>query len=485
VTALIAEPAIATTTSSLSAIYAAQRAAFTTSGAPDYARRMRALGTLRDLLQSNRAALADAISDDFGGRSRDETLILEVLPLLDEIAHARRSLAKWMRPKRVSGTWFLLPASAYVVHQPLGVVGVIGAWNYPLLLTLGPLIDALAAGNHVMLKPSELTPRCAELIAQMIGEGFPHDYVTVITGGPEVASEFSALPFDHLLFTGSTRVGAMVMRAASDNLTPVTLELGGKSPAIVHASYPIERAIHRIIVGKLYNAGQTCIAPDYVLVPRGREAEVERAAQEIVPRLYPTLVGNPDYTRILSRGHYARLETALADAAARGARVMPINPRSEQCTRENKVIAPTLVFDVPGDATLMRDEIFGPILPVMTYASFDEAIRFVNARPRPLALYYFDDDRDRVTRLLRETTAGGVTINDVLLHIGQHALPFGGVGSSGLGRYHGRAGFETFSNRKGVTMQRRIRLTGLLAPPFTEKTRSLIRRLLAIAGRSG
>jgi len=482
VTALIAEPAIATPTSSLSALYTAQRAAFT-AGAPDYARRIRALETLRDLLQSNQAALADAISEDFGGRSREETLILEVLPLLDEIGHARRSLAKWMRPRRASGTWFLLPAGAYVVHQPLGIVGVIGAWNYPLLLTLGPLIDALGAGNHVMLKPSELTPRCAALVAQLIGKSFPSDYVTVVTGGPDVAGEFAALPFDHVLFTGSTRIGAMVMRAASDNLTPVTLELGGKSPAIVHARYPIERAIHRIIVGKLYNAGQTCIAPDYVLVPRGREADVERVTREIVPRLYPTLVTNPDYTRILSRGHYTRLEAALANAAARGARVIPINPSGEACTRENKVIAPTLVFDVPGDADLMRDEIFGPILPVVSYDSLDEAIRFVNARPRPLALYYFDDDRERVDRLLRDTTAGGVTINDVLLHIGQHSLPFGGVGPSGMGRYHGRTGFETFSNRKGVMVQQRIRLTGLLAPPFTEKTRSLIRRLLAVAGR--
>ena len=481
-TAVIADPSTATTPSSLDELHAAQRASFAT-GAPDYARRMRALATLSDLLRSHQAELADAVSEDFGGRSRDETLVLELLPLLDQIRHARRSLAKWMRPRRVSPTWFLLPASAYVVHQPLGVVGVIGAWNYPLLLTFSPVIDALAAGNHVMMKPSEITPRTAELIAGLVAEGFAPEYLTAVTGGPEVASAFAALPFDHLLFTGSTRVGALIMRAASANLTPVTLELGGKSPAIVHESYPMDRAIERILVGKLYNAGQTCIAPDYLLVPRGREPDVERAARALVPKLYPTLVDNADYTRILSRSHYQRLEAALADAADRGARVVTINPANEPCTSENRVLAPTLVFDVPPDAPLMRDEIFGPILPVVSYESLADAIRFVNDRPRPLSLYYFDDDRTRVARVLRDTVSGGVTINDVLLHIGQHSLPFGGVGPSGMGRYHGSNGFETFSNRKGVMTQHRIRLTGLLAPPFTERTRGLIRRLLALAAR--
>jgi coniferyl-aldehyde dehydrogenase len=471
------------TTSSLEDRFGAQRIAFAQAGAPDYNRRMAALRTLRNLVRSHRDALADAVSADFGGRSPDETLALEVLPLIDEIQNARASLAQWMRPRPVSPTWFLMPARAYVVHQPLGVVGVIGAWNYPVLLTFGPLIDAIAAGNHVMLKPSELTPRTAALMSAIITEGFAPSYVTVVTGGPEVGAEFAALPFDHLLFTGSTRVGALVLQAASANLTPVTLELGGKCPAIIHESYSIPRAMKRILAGKLYNAGQTCIAPDYVLAPRGREEAIESAARAAVSQLYPTLVNNADYTRIINAAHYARLEATVRDAADRGARVVSLHGRDDVCTIENKVFPPTLVFDVPNDTILMREEIFGPIVPIVTYDSIADAVRFVEDRPRPLALYYFDDDRDRVARMLRDTTSGGVTINDVVLHIGQHSLPFGGVGSSGMGRYHGGAGFETFSNRKGVMMQRRIRFTGMLAPPYTARTRSLLRRLLGIAGR--
>jgi coniferyl-aldehyde dehydrogenase len=481
VTALTADqPA---TTSSLEHRFAAQRAAFLNAGAPDYDRRMRALRTLSDLLRSHRDALAGAVSADFGGRSPDETLALELLPLLDQIHHARTSLARWMRPQPVSPTWFLRPARAYVVHQPLGVVGVIGAWNYPVLLTFGPLIDAIAAGNHVMLKPSELTPQTAALLSEIIAERFAPEHATVVTGGHEVAAAFAALPFDHLLFTGSTRVGSLVLQAASANLTPVTLELGGKCPAIVHESYSIQRAMERILAGKLYNAGQTCIAPDYVLAPRGRNDAIEAAARDVVSRLYPTLANNTDYTRILSTSHYARLEAAVQEAADRGARVVRLNGRDDVCTIENKVFPPTLVFDVPPDAALMRDEIFGPVLPIVGYGSDAEAMRYVNERPRPLALYYFDDDKDRVGRVLTETTSGGVTINDVVLHMGQHSLPFGGVGPSGMGRYHGRAGFETFSNRKGVMVQRRVRFTGMLSPPYTARTRSLLRRLLGVAGR--
>jgi len=464
------------------ATYALQRAALAADGAPDFARRMHALAALADELRARQNELADAISADFGGRSRDETLLLELLPLLDLIRYARASLAGWMKPRRVAPTWFLLPSRALIVYQPLGVVGVIGAWNYPLLLTLGPVVDALAAGNHVMIKPSELTPRTAALIGDLIAERFPGEYVSATLGGPEVGEAFAALPFDHLLFTGSTRVGALVMRAASANLTPVTLELGGKSPAIVHESYPLASALERILVGKLYNCGQTCIAPDYLLAPRGRDGEIERAARSLVSRVYPRLVANDDYTRILSRGHYQRLFDGVTEARERGARVVPINPGGEDCTPENKVFPPTLVFDAPLDSAIMRDEIFGPVLPVVAYDSLAEAIRFVNDRPRPLALYYFDNDRDRVEAVLRETTSGGVTVNDVLLHIGQHGLPFGGVGPSGMGHYHGFHGFETFSKKKGVMLQSGTRFTGLLAPPFTQRTRAIISRLLSLSG---
>jgi coniferyl-aldehyde dehydrogenase len=457
-----------------------QRARF--AGAPpDYDQRILALHTLRDALRTREAALADAISADFGGRSRHETRLLELLPLTDLIRHACSSLAGWMKPRRAASSWFLLPSRAYTIHQPLGVVGIMGAWNYPLLLTIGPLVDALAAGNHAMLKPSELAPETAAVLAQLFSDAFPTEYVAAITGDVDVSAVFAALPFDHLVFTGSSRVGELVMRAASRNLTPVTLELGGKSPAIVHSTYPLEKALRRILVGKLLNAGQTCIAPDYVLVPRGSEFDVERMAPDIVRALYPRLVDNTDYTRILSATHYAQLTDLVDGARAFGAHVLTINPASEACSIGNKVFPPTLVFNPPGNSRLMRDEIFGPILPVMTYASLDEAIAFVNARPRPLALYYFDDDRDRVDLVVSATTSGGVTVNDVLLHIAQHDLPFGGVGPSGMGHYHGRDGFERFSKKKGVMIQARRPFSAWLAPPFTARKDALIRRLLSLA----
>ncbi|HVX39142.1 MAG TPA: coniferyl aldehyde dehydrogenase [Gemmatimonadaceae bacterium] len=466
----------------LTELFAAQRAAFE-RGAPSYERRMEALLGLRNALREHEHELADAISADFGGRAIEETRLLELLPLLDLIRYARRHLASWMRPRRARGTWFLLPAKAYILPQPLGVVGVIGAWNYPVLLTLGPVVDAIAAGNHVMIKPSELVPRTSALLAAMISDRFPADYATVVNGGREVGEAFSALPFDHLVFTGSTGVGSLVMRAASANLTPVTLELGGKSPAIVHESYPLDKALRRILQGKLYNAGQTCIAPDYLLAPAGSEGDIESIATKIVADLYPRLVDNTDYTRILSTSHYERIQGAVAEAQLRGARVVAINPAKDVCSHENKVLPPTLIFDPPPNAEIMRTEIFGPVLPVVPYRTLDEAIAFVNARPRPLALYYFDNDQTRIAAVLARTTSGGVTVNDVLYHIGQHGLPFGGVGPSGMGHYHGRHGFERLSKMKGVMVQGRLAPTGMFAPPFTGRVRAMITRLLGIAGR--
>ena len=460
----------------------AQREAFA-HGAPDYARRMDALAALRDALSSRSAELARAVSADFGGRSRDETLTLELLPLFDQIRHARRHLERWMRPRRVRSTWFLLPSRAYVLYQPLGVAGVIGAWNYQLLLTLGPVVDALAAGNHVMLKPSEITPRTADVIAELIARHFEPSYVSCVVGGPDVASAFSSLAFDHLFFTGSTRVGRLVMKAAAEHLTPVTLELGGKSPAIVHESYPLRTAVERIAVGKLMNAGQTCVAPDYVLLPDRKRDEFEQLYASTVARLYPRLVDNDDYTRIVSGAHYERLASYVADAQSRGARVVMINPAGERCAADNRVFPPTLVFSPADEMLAMQQEIFGPILPVVTYRSVDEAIAFVNARPRPLALYYFDEHRGRVDRVLRDTLSGGVTINDCVFHLGQHNLPFGGVGQSGIGHYHGFDGFERFSKKRAVMVQRRVAATALLRPPYGARTRALLDRLLKLSLR--
>jgi coniferyl-aldehyde dehydrogenase len=456
----------------------AQRAAFA-RGAPNYRRRMDALARLRDGLRRHEEELVRAVSDDFGGRSHDETRALELFPLYDQVRFARRHLTRWMRRRRVRSSWFLQPSRAFYQYQPLGVVGVIGAWNYQLLLTLGPLIDALAAGNHVMIKPSEMTPRSADVIARLVADSFPPDFITCVTGGPEIASAFAALPFDHLFFTGSTRVGQLVMQAAAANLTPVTLELGGKSPAIVHESYPLRRATDRIVTGKLYNAGQTCVAPDYVLLPHGAAAEFERHARRVTAELYPHLAANPDYTRIVSQRHVERLRRLIDDAATKGARVVTLGG-DDRGTGDGKLVPPALIFEPDETMSVMHEEIFGPLLPVVTYSTLDEAIAYVNARPKPLALYYFDANPHRRSEVLERTMSGGVTFNDCVFHLGQHNLPFGGVGPSGMGQYHGFDGFVTFSKKRGVMVQRRWAATALFRPPWRRRRR-LLDGLLRIA----
>jgi len=472
-----------TTEETLRGVLDTQRAAFA-RGAPGYRQRMDALKALRDGLHAHQDELLRAVSDDFGGRAHEETLLLELFPLYDQIGHARRHLKRWMRRRKVPSAWFLQPSRAFYQYQPLGVVGVIGAWNYQLLLTVGPMIDALAAGNHVIVKPSEVTPRSAEVLRMVVSQAFPPEYVTCVTGGPDVAGVLTSLPFDHLFFTGSTRVGQMVMQSAAANLTPVTLELGGKSPAIVHESYPLARAAERIMMGKLFNAGQTCVAPDYVLLPAGKEAEWEAEARRVSASLYPRLSDNADYTRIVSDRHYDRLRGAVDDAAAKGARVVELRPSEDgQPSDGDRLIPPTLVFGPTDGMQVMREEIFGPVLPVVAYRTLDEAIEYVNARPRPLALYYFDESGRRVDQVLARTMSGGVTINDCVYHLGQHNLPFGGVGPSGMGHYHGFDGFVTFSKKRGVMVQRRVASTALLHAPYKGRTRTLIDALLKLALR--
>ncbi len=466
----------------MQSLLALQQAAFA-QGAPDYARRMQALAGLRDGLRSHQAQLLQAVSEDFGGRAEAETLTLELFPLYDQIRHARRQLKRWMRRREVGSTWYLQPSRAFVQYQPLGVVGVIGAWNYQLVLTLGPLIDVLAAGNHAMVKPSEMTPRSAQVIADIIAERFAPDYVSCVTGGAQTAAAFSALPFNHLFFTGSTRVGQKVMQAAAANLTPVTLELGGKSPAIVHDSYPLGLAASRILRAKLYNAGQTCVAPDYLLLPQGREAEFEAHAAKVVTTLYPTLLNNPDYTRIVSHPHYQRLQALIDDAEQKGARVVRFHSDDAQAMQDNKLMAPMLVFGATDAMLLMQQEIFGPILPVVSCQTLDDAIDYVNARPQPLALYYFDEDMRRVDAVLAKTLSGGVTVNDCLVHLGQHNLPFGGVGQSGIGHYHGFDGFVTFSKKRGVMVQRRWAATALFRAPYNRRMRAMLALLVRLVTR--
>jgi coniferyl-aldehyde dehydrogenase len=462
----------------LEEMLALQRSAFMERGATDYRSRRKSLDALLRALLARQEGFIKAINEDFGGRARQETLLLEVFPLVEQIRHAKRHLKAWMKPRSVATGWAFLPARARVVYQPLGVVGITSPWNYPLLLSISPLVCALSAGNHVMLKPSEFAPRTAVLVKEMLSEIFAPDYVSVVLGDAEVSSRFTSLPFDHLIFTGSTRVGKKVMRAASENLTPVTLELGGKSPALLQQDYPLEVALPRIMTGKLYNAGQTCIAPDYVLVQEEARERFVAGAAEAIAKLYPGLVDNPDYTRVINARQYDRLKGLLNDAQAKGAKVLQINPRGEECNALNRVFPPTLVYGVTDEMALMQEEIFGPILPVVTYKRVEDALLYINERPRPLALYYFDQDRRRVDEVLKRTISGGVTINDVILHIAQNNLPFGGVGPSGMGQYHGFDGFETFSKKKGILLQSRFAATSILRPPYGKLAGRMIKFLI-------
>lgn len=435
------------------------------------------LSHLERLLTENSGAIEAAISADFGNRSVHETRLLEIFPALSAVRDARKHVKSWMKSRRSWASMWFLPARNEIRPQPLGVVGIIVPWNYPVYLAVAPLAAALAAGNRVLLKMSELTPKTSELFAKLVAQYFSADQVTVINGDAEVAQAFSTLSFDHLLFTGSTSVGKHVMRAAAENLTPVTLELGGKSPAIIGPECRIDEAAAKIMFGKCLNAGQTCIAPDYVLLPRAQEQAFAKAAQQAVADLYPSLARNADYTSIVNGRHHQRLSDYLTDAAARGASVLPISPASESMEGSGK-IAPTLVANVNDDMRLMQDEIFGPILPLVPYDNLDEAIRYVNSRPRPLALYYFGNFDDHIQRVLNETIAGGVTINDTLLHISQDGLPFGGVGPSGMGAYHGKHGFETFSKMKPIFHQSPLNGLALFKPPFGKRFDTLIKLLL-------
>ncbi|HEY6941837.1 coniferyl aldehyde dehydrogenase, partial [Dokdonella sp.] len=436
--------------------------------------RLDRLMRLRTAVAENEERFEAVISADFGHRSATETTIAETLFLLGEIKHAARHVKSWMAPRRIATALQFMPAKNRLLPQPLGVVGIIAPWNYPLQLTLAPAIGAIAAGNRVMIKPSELTPRFAALLREIIAAKFAPTEMIVTGVEDDIAKAFATLPFDHLVFTGSTRVGRLVAEAAGRNLTPITLELGGKSPAIVGEGARMPHAIERIVLGKLLNAGQTCIAPDYVLLPRARVQEFIDGARAAVARLYPRLAENPQYAGIASERHYARL-SGLRDAAIGDGAVAHALADAPAGAR---VIPPTLLTGVDDRMGVMQQEIFGPLLPIVPYDSIDEAIAYVNAHPHPLALYVFDDRRAVVDRVLDATLAGGVSVNDTILHIAQHHLPFGGVGASGMGVYHGEDGFRTFSRMKPVFRQARWNLVGLLNPPYRTTFRRMLRMLL-------
>ena len=424
---------------------------------------------MRALINDNGSALAQAVQADFGVRSLPLTEIADLFVLRTLMSHTLKSLAKWIKPVKVSTPLYLQPAHAYLQRQPLGVVGVVSPWNYPVQLALGPVITALAAGNRVMLKPSELTPQTSALMASLIEKAFAPDELCVVQGDGALAAEFSSLPFDHLFFTGSTAVGRIVAKAAAANLTPTTLELGGKSPCIVDASCDLNEAAIKIAHGKLLNAGQTCIAPDYVLLPKGQEAAFGAAFARAVNQLFPTIAGNPDYAAIISPRQHERLQAMLLAAEGGGARVQVVGsglPASDGAPRQ---MPPVLVYGAAADSKLLTEEIFGPILPVLPYDSLDEAIGYVNARPRPLALYWFGTDHAARDAVLARTVSGGVTINDTLMHIAHENLPFGGVGESGWGSYHGEAGFLRLTQQKPVLVQSKWARGDLFYPPYGKR----------------
>lgn len=459
-------------TDRLLSLFERQRMAFQANPSPNGEDRLQWLEALHDVLASNQQPMIDAISGDFGNRSADETRLAEIMPSLHGIHYAKRHLQRWMRPSRRRVGLAFQPASAKVVYQPLGVVGIIVPWNYPLYLAVGPMIGALAAGNRVMLKMSESTPATGRLLKDLLAEIFPEDQVAVVLGDVDTGIAFSQLPFDHLLFTGSTSVGRQVMRAAAENLTPVTLELGGKSPAIVSTTVPLADAAERIAFGKTLNAGQTCVAPDYVLVPRQRIDDFVTAYRAAVQRFYPELTDNPDYTSIVNARQHARLQGYLDDAEAKGARLVPLFE-----TGQDRRMPHYLLLDTTDDMRVMQDEIFGPLLPIVPYDELDQALAYVNARPRPLALYYFGYNKAEQRQVLRDTHSGGVCLNDTLLHVAQDDLPFGGVGHSGMGHYHGHEGFLTFSKAKGVFIKQRFNAARMIYPPYGKALQRMVYKL--------
>jgi coniferyl-aldehyde dehydrogenase len=460
-------------------LFDAQRAAFAAEGAVSARVRVDRLQRCIGILVDHEKALCDAAAADFGQRPSVVTRTMDIMPAVLALKHARDQVRRWMKPQRRR---VFLPLGAPgvragIVYQPLGVIGVISPWNFPISLCLGPLAGILAAGNRCLIKPSELTPATSQLLQRLVAASFDERELAVMTGDAEVAVAFSALPFDHLLFTGSTAVGRKVMSAAAANLVPLTLELGGKCPTIISRSADMARAVDRLLIGKFANAGQTCIAPDHVYVPKELVGEFVAHAHAWVARAYPGMPANPDYTGIVSERHMARLQELLDDAETQNAHVVTLGGAQDAMHRQNRLFPPALVLEPTAGMRVMREEIFGPVLPVLGYEHIGQAIDDINRRPRPLALYYFGRDSSEQAAVLTRTISGGVTINDVLMHFLAEDLPFGGVGESGMGAYHGEHGFRHFSHARAVFQQTRLDLAGLagLRPPYGWRLNSFLR----------
>ncbi len=454
-----------------------QKAAHVREGAPTLAQRTDRLNRAIALLVEHGDELVEALNTDFGARSKDASRFTDIAASIGPLKFARDNLAKWMKSekRKVESPLNLFGAKAEVRFQPKGVIGIISPWNFPVNLTFAPLAGVLAAGNRAMIKPSELTPATSEAMARLFDLYFDEEEIAVITGGPEVGGAFSGLAFDHLVFTGGTSIAYHVMAAAAKNLVPLTLELGGKSPVIVAPSADMAKTAARIMNGKTLNAGQICLAPDYVMVPKANEAAFVEAATGAVAKMFPTIKDNPDYTAIINQRHYDRVKALVTDAREKGARIVEINPANEDFSQqEHRRIPPTLILDATDDMKVMQDEIFGPVLPVKTYGKVEEAVAYVNAHDRPLGLYYFGEDAAEQEMVLTRTTSGGATVNDVIFHVAQEDLPFGGIGPAGMGSYHGRDGFMEFSHKKAVYTQMKSELLAMLRPPYTDAFRKQI-----------
>lgn len=448
-------------------LLAQQKSAYQRYPVPTAKERIERLARLKKVLVKYQDQIVEAINQDYGNRSISETKIGELLTCLEQIKYYSKHLTDWMKPSKRHIGIIHQPAKAWVQYQPLGVIGIISPWNYPLLLSIGPLICALAAGNHAMIKISSASMQFGEVLENILSEAFPSELVAVVTGGGVLSDAFCHLAFDKMIFTGSTNVGKTVMAAAAENLVPVILELGGKSPVVVHPSCDLKDVAQRVAFGKLWNAGQTCVAPDYMFLPKGKTAEFIEQYQLTVHEMYPSLATNPDYTSIINDKQYNRLQGYLQDAHAQGAQSIVFNPAHEDLTSVRK-IAPTLLTEVTPEMQIMQNEIFGPVLPIMEYEKIDEVIDFINSRPHPLALYYFDFDNARADYVAQRTHSGHFGQNAVLTHVAQDDLPFGGVGASGMGKYHGPEGFFSLSHARSVMSIPKLFSIKFILPPFNK-----------------
>jgi coniferyl-aldehyde dehydrogenase len=467
----------------LESLLAGQRAAFTASRPEPMSQRKDRIRRAIALVKDHGDEFAKAMSADFGSRSQHQSMLTDIAATVGAGTHALKHMDSWAKTekRKVQFPLGLLGAKAELRYEPKGVIGILSPWNFPLQLAFCPLMQVLAAGNRAMIKPSEFTERTSALMAELTAEYFAPEEVAVITGGPEVAATFSSLAFDHLIFTGSTATGRRVMQAAAVNLVPVTLELGGKSPVVMGRSADFAKAGERIAIGKMLNAGQICLAPDYLMVPEDKADEAMAGVTGAAAAMYPRVLDNDDYASIVSDRHFERLQGLVEDARGKGAEVIEVNPAGEDFANANQRKMPlTVLRGVNDDMTVMQEEIFGPVLPVMTYKTVDQAVDYINEHDRPLGLYFFGEDKAEQERVLTRTISGGVTTNDVIFHVSMEDLPFGGVGPSGIGSYHAIEGFREFSHARAVYHQPKIDIAKLggLKPPYGKATEAAAGRMM-------